>query len=184
VAEKTISLIPTPDGKQVPAEDLAFKTKSEEWNVYEAADGTIIRLKVIALKISRGLDGDKPLYKEDGEPLYNVRFQTIISCDSRHHPSDMAWPVYVHQEHTPQEHNAVQLEPEERIAMIVRSAWSYRDIRWLAGVSPVMFLVGIGSLPITIRTEGIWPLSVGLILVGICSAVFARLLAVERGKES
>lgn len=76
---KKISRIPTPEGV-ISAEDLAFKTTKEDWNIYELEDGTTLKAKIIAGKISRGLteDGKSILYNPDGEPFYNIRYTVSI----------------------------------------------------------------------------------------------------------
>jgi len=70
------SIISHPRFGKVRAKDLKFKVLKEYWNIYELEDGTIIRVKVIALKISKAIDlktGEILYVPETGEPLYNVR---------------------------------------------------------------------------------------------------------------
>ncbi|MDD5263232.1 MAG: hypothetical protein PHU43_00130 [Candidatus Bipolaricaulis sp.] len=82
MAEGTRTLIQGPEGKLLQAEDLGFKQVSEGWSVYEVADGTTLRVKVVAQKISRALDETGSLYhKGDGEPLYNLRYQVMVSAE-------------------------------------------------------------------------------------------------------
>ena len=81
MSDKTV-MIPGPEGKQLKAEVIDFKTDSEEWNVYKLEDGTTIRTKIVAMQISRGMDDQgKPYYLPNGEPLYNVRHSIQVVSD-------------------------------------------------------------------------------------------------------
>ncbi|MEJ2047827.1 MAG: hypothetical protein P8X92_07820 [Dehalococcoidia bacterium] len=79
---RTISKIAGPTGT-ITAEDLEYKTIREDWNVYELEDGTKLKAKIIAHKISRALDkdGKSILYTDDGEPFYNIRYTVSISAE-------------------------------------------------------------------------------------------------------
>lgn len=80
--ERKVSKTKGPKGQDLMAEDLNYKILKEPWSEYELADGTIIKLRLVVQKISRTLtpDGKKIYYKEDGEPLYNIRFQNVASA--------------------------------------------------------------------------------------------------------
>jgi len=68
----------------IKAKDLKFKVIKEDWNEYELEDGTIIRVKLIATKISRGIDpktGNIFYIEDRGEPLYNVRHSEVVNVD-------------------------------------------------------------------------------------------------------
>ncbi|MFC2026548.1 hypothetical protein ACFLUX_01055 [Chloroflexota bacterium] len=77
--DRKISQIPTPTGK-MKALDLEYETVKEDWNIYKLEDGTILKAKIVAGKISRGLadDGKSIFYNPDGEPFYNIRFSVSI----------------------------------------------------------------------------------------------------------
>lgn len=75
--------IPSPKGI-IKAKDLKFKTVREDWNIYELEDGTILRAKLVATKISRGLDpetGDIYYVEGRGEPIYNIRHTVVVSAE-------------------------------------------------------------------------------------------------------
>ena len=76
------SRIPTQDGFVI-GQDLNYESIREDWNVYKLEDGTILKAKLVAVKISRGLgeDGKSILYTDTGEPLYNIRHTVIISAE-------------------------------------------------------------------------------------------------------
>lgn len=83
MSEKTrrITRVPLPDGRLIDAEDLEFKIIKEDFNLYELEDGTILKLKIVAGKISRGIDPATGgiLYQPKGsEPFYNIRSQTVM----------------------------------------------------------------------------------------------------------
>lgn len=68
-------------GSTVGGVDLTFKTIHEDWNLYELEDGSLIKAKLIAHKIARGIDpktGDILRVLESGEPLYDVRYSVVI----------------------------------------------------------------------------------------------------------
>ncbi len=82
MSERRVSIIPSPKGN-IKAIDLPFKIVKEDWNVYELEDGTVLRAKLVAVKISRGIDpqtGDT-FYTDSGEPLYNIRHQLLITAE-------------------------------------------------------------------------------------------------------
>jgi len=81
--EKRITYpIPSPTGV-ISGEDLDFKALKEDANVYELEDGTILRVRIVAGKISRGIDPatNSIYYLPDGEPLYNVRYNVVITAE-------------------------------------------------------------------------------------------------------
>ena len=80
--ERTYSIIQGPDGKPIRAVDLKFEPIKEDWNIYRLEDGTILRIKLIATKISRGIDErGEIIYNPAGEPLYNVRWTAVVAAD-------------------------------------------------------------------------------------------------------
>lgn len=77
------SIIPSPKGP-IRGKNLKFETINEDWNIYKLEDGTVLRVKIIAVNIIRGIDpetGDIFYIKERGEPLYNIRHQLVIASD-------------------------------------------------------------------------------------------------------
>ena len=73
--------IPLPDGQQVDAVELEFKTVREEWNDYELADGGRVRVKTSVMKVFRILDAEgKPGFTPDGDPWVIVRHKSDISA--------------------------------------------------------------------------------------------------------
>lgn len=77
--DRKISQISTPTGI-IKAQDLEYETVKEDWNIYKLEDGTTLKAKIVAGKISRGLadDGKSILYNPDGEPFYNIRYSVSI----------------------------------------------------------------------------------------------------------
>jgi len=80
--KKTISIVGSPKGR-IEAEDLDFKMIKEYWNVYELEDGSMLRVKPILGKVSRGIDPqtEKPYILENSEPLYSIRYKIEIAAD-------------------------------------------------------------------------------------------------------
>lgn len=81
-AMATISRIEVASGS-VLAQDLKYETIKEDWNVYQLEDGAILKAKLVAMKLSRGLseDGKSMLYTRSGEPLYNIRYNVLVSTE-------------------------------------------------------------------------------------------------------
>jgi len=76
-------MIPKTGGGQIKALELEFKPLQEIIGQYELSDGTILEARLIALKALRAIDKeakDKIFRKEDGEPLYNLRFQVAVTA--------------------------------------------------------------------------------------------------------
>lgn len=80
--DKTYSLIPGPGGKQIKGEDLKYDIEEERENRYKLKDGTTLKVKLVVGKISRGLNDDGTMVlTPDGEPLYSIRFRTVITAE-------------------------------------------------------------------------------------------------------
>lgn len=82
---KTFTFVSDPSvaGGIVYARDLSYKTVKEDWNVYELEDGAVLKVKVAAIKISRGEHPEtgEIVPTKDGEPLYNIRYQVIVGAE-------------------------------------------------------------------------------------------------------
>src|SRR5437870_2990243 len=65
----------------VDAREEDFEIKSEDWNVYELADGGRVKVKTVVAKIFRVLDADgKPALDPAGEPFVVVRHNIQVSA--------------------------------------------------------------------------------------------------------
>jgi hypothetical protein len=64
------------DGNWVEGEELDFEIIKEDWNIYKAEDGTIIKIKVVAAKIIRTEDKNRLT----GDPGYTVTSQNVVSA--------------------------------------------------------------------------------------------------------
>lgn len=62
------------EGKLVDAIELDFQTKKEEWNEYEVADGTTIRVKLVTSNIVRVQNR----YDNEGNPIYLVKSSNVV----------------------------------------------------------------------------------------------------------
>jgi hypothetical protein len=80
---KTISQVPGPGHGLINAQDLDYKTTREDWNIYELEDGTILRAKLLATRISRALaeDNETIYYTPNGEPWYNMTYVVSVVVD-------------------------------------------------------------------------------------------------------
>jgi len=61
-------------GREVDATQVDFKSIKEEWNEYQASDGTTLKLKVVLTDIFR-LDQ----YDQDLNPIYVVKSSNVLS---------------------------------------------------------------------------------------------------------
>ena len=64
------------EGKQEKCERIAFEPLEEPWARYRLADGTVIRIKLVASDVLR-LDRKAPT----GEPLYVVKSGNILAVE-------------------------------------------------------------------------------------------------------
>ena len=68
--------IQTPDGRLVDAVEVDFTSKSEPWTIYDLADGTTLRVRLVITKVLRVEDFNP----QTGEPAYNIQAsQPIVS---------------------------------------------------------------------------------------------------------
>jgi len=63
-----------PNGREIQAVDIDFKSASENWNEYHLEDGTVLKFKTIVTGIIRTEDFDVTT----GDPIYHVRSTNII----------------------------------------------------------------------------------------------------------
>lgn len=51
----------------------------EEWVRYELEDGTVLKTKSILAEVRKAVDKDgNTIYDDDGEPYYNLRFDSAV----------------------------------------------------------------------------------------------------------
>jgi hypothetical protein len=65
----------TYQGTQIETVEVDFKVVKEDWNEYELADGTKIRMKAVTSLINRAID----LFDSDGDPLYLVKSSNVLA---------------------------------------------------------------------------------------------------------
>ncbi|HEY9072934.1 MAG TPA: hypothetical protein VIN67_02275 [Desulfobaccales bacterium] len=62
------------------ATELGFKGLKEEWNEYQADDGTVLRFKAVVTEIYR-LDE----YDQDSKPIYVIKSSNVLSSSVPEH---------------------------------------------------------------------------------------------------
>lgn len=67
-------------GRTVEATEVGYKGIKEEWNEYQADDGTVLRLKVVVSEIYR-LDE----YDQDSKPIYVIKSSNVLSSSVPEH---------------------------------------------------------------------------------------------------
>lgn len=72
----------TDDGQEIEATVMTFQEGGEHWNEYLVADGTLVRIKLVATEVLR-LDGQ---YDPEGNPLYLVRSTNVTHVSA---PDDL-----------------------------------------------------------------------------------------------
>jgi hypothetical protein len=77
--KKTYSKVPTPFG-MTTALDITFTVVKEDWNVYDLADGTQLKVRFNVAKISRLIDPKtgKTFIQPNGELAYNINGNPTI----------------------------------------------------------------------------------------------------------
>jgi hypothetical protein len=71
-----------PDGREVDATEIGFRSSGEHWNEYLVDDGTVIRIKIIATEVVR-IDDE---YDADGNPVYVVKSGNVMAISA---PEDL-----------------------------------------------------------------------------------------------
>lgn len=61
-------------GKETDAVEVDFKVVKEDWNEYDLADGTRIKLKAVASNIVRLLNE----YDNEGNPIYLIKSSNVV----------------------------------------------------------------------------------------------------------
>jgi len=61
-------------GRTVEATEVGFKGIKEEWNEYQADDGTVLRFKAVVTEVFR-LDE----YDQDSKPIYVVKSGNVLA---------------------------------------------------------------------------------------------------------
>jgi len=69
---------------------IGFKAIKEEWNEYQVADGTIIKLKLVVTDVFKTDD-----YDQDLNPIYVVKSSNVMSVSSPEHLKKGATKVQV-----------------------------------------------------------------------------------------
>jgi hypothetical protein len=65
----------TYQGREIETVEVDFKVVKEDWNEYELADGTKIKMKAVTSIINRAIDE----FDSDGNPLYLVKSSNVIA---------------------------------------------------------------------------------------------------------
>ena len=68
-------------GREVDAIDVNFKVGREDWNQYQLADGTELRMRLIVSAVYM-VPGE---HDQDGNPVYVVKSGNIIVANSPDH---------------------------------------------------------------------------------------------------
>ena len=68
-------------GQMVDAFEVEFSPLREDWNAYQLADGTRVRMKVVVASVFRIIDQ----YDAQGNPVYVVQSSNVLSVDSPGH---------------------------------------------------------------------------------------------------
>ena len=65
-------------GRVIEAEEMIVERASEEWNTYILDDGTVVRLKVVVLRVAR-IPGE---YDDEGNEVFVVKSNNVVVVDS------------------------------------------------------------------------------------------------------
>jgi len=64
-------------GASFKMEVVDIVESDEKWNTYALDDGTVLRVKQVVVQAARSID--KPIPGSNGEPLYHVKTQTLVT---------------------------------------------------------------------------------------------------------
>lgn len=67
-----------PDGRDVEATVMTFRTGAEHWNEYLMDDGSVVKIKLVATEVLR-VDGE---YDASGNPIYLVSSTNVMAVDA------------------------------------------------------------------------------------------------------
>lgn len=70
--------IPLPDGSEVEADVIGFRTNAEHFNEYLLEDKTVIRLKPVVTEVLR-IEGQ---FDAMGNPMYLVQSTNVVAVDA------------------------------------------------------------------------------------------------------
>jgi hypothetical protein len=70
--------IPLPDGNFIEGTVVPFQTTGEHWNEYLLDDGTVLRIKLVAMEVVRADDQFDP----QGNPLYFLQSQNVLAVNA------------------------------------------------------------------------------------------------------
>ncbi len=62
-------------GREVDGESVEFTTQGEQWTVYNLADGSLMRVKLVMMDVAR-LDDE---FNQNGDPIYMFSAQQVIA---------------------------------------------------------------------------------------------------------
>ena len=61
-------------GKNVEVEEVEVLTETERWNEYQLADGSVLSVKSVLVKVCRAVNEKAP----DGTALYVINSQNVV----------------------------------------------------------------------------------------------------------
>ena len=65
-------------GASFKMEVVDIVESDEKWNTYTLEDGTVLKVKQVVIQAGRSID--KPIPGSNGEPLYHVKTQTLVTA--------------------------------------------------------------------------------------------------------
>ena len=65
-------------GASFKMEVVDIVESDEKWNTYKLEDGTVLKVKQVVVQAARSID--KPIPGSNGEPLYHVKTQTLVTA--------------------------------------------------------------------------------------------------------
>jgi len=65
----------TYQGREIDAVEVDFKVLKEDWNEYDLADGTRVKVKYVASNMVRLINE----YDNDGDPIYLVKSSNVLA---------------------------------------------------------------------------------------------------------
>ena len=64
-------------GKPIMGEEVEVSEATETWNTYKLSDGSVIKVKLVAMKVLR-----TDAYRPDGNPVYVLHSQNVMTVTS------------------------------------------------------------------------------------------------------